>query len=156
MVAVMVCRDFGAQENKKCFLFFPHSICHKVMRPEKAMATHSSTLACGIPRSRSLVGYSPWGHKELDMTEWLSPVKAMVFPVVMYGCESWTIKKVETLKSRSVMSDSLQSHGLWVLQARILEWVASTYSRGLMLSNCDAGEDSWEFLGKQVDQTNQY
>ena len=23
------------------------------------------------------------------------PVKAMVFPVVMYGCESWTIKKGE-------------------------------------------------------------
>ena len=23
------------------------------------------------------------------------PVKAMVFPVVMYGCESWTVKKVE-------------------------------------------------------------
>ena len=22
-------------------------------------------------------------------------VKAMVYPVVMYGCESWTIKKVE-------------------------------------------------------------
>ena len=22
-------------------------------------------------------------------------VKAIVFPVVMYGCESWTIKKVE-------------------------------------------------------------
>ena len=22
-------------------------------------------------------------------------VKAMVFPVVMYGCESWTIKKIE-------------------------------------------------------------
>ena len=22
-------------------------------------------------------------------------VKALVFPVVMYGCESWTIKKVE-------------------------------------------------------------
>ena len=24
------------------------------------------------------------------------PVKAMVFPVVMYGCESWTIKKAST------------------------------------------------------------
>ena len=24
-------------------------------------------------------------------------VKAMVFPVVMYGCESWTIRKVEEL-----------------------------------------------------------
>ena len=23
-------------------------------------------------------------------------VKAMVFPVVMYGCESWTMKKVST------------------------------------------------------------
>ena len=25
----------------------------------------------------------------------LSYVKAMVFPVVMYGCESWNIKKAE-------------------------------------------------------------
>ena len=24
-------------------------------------------------------------------------VKAMVFPVVLYGCESWTIKKAELL-----------------------------------------------------------
>ena len=23
-------------------------------------------------------------------------IKAMVFPVVMYGCESWTIKKAES------------------------------------------------------------
>ena len=26
-------------------------------------------------------------------------VKAMVFPVVMYRCERWTIKKVEPLKN---------------------------------------------------------
>ena len=26
-------------------------------------------------------------------------VKAMVFPVVMYGCESWTIKKLSTKES---------------------------------------------------------
>ena len=56
---------------------------------------------------RSLVGYSPWGRKELDTTERLHflsfftlltkvhLVKAMVFPVVMYGCESWTVKKAE-------------------------------------------------------------
>ena len=25
-------------------------------------------------------------------------VKAMVFPVIMYGCESWTIKKAERLR----------------------------------------------------------
>ena len=28
-------------------------------------------------------------------------VKAMVFPVVMYGCESWTIKKAERQKSNA-------------------------------------------------------
>ena len=27
-------------------------------------------------------------------------VKAMVFPVVMCGCESWTVKKAECLKNR--------------------------------------------------------
>ena len=26
-------------------------------------------------------------------------VKAVVFPVVMYGCESWTVKKAELLKN---------------------------------------------------------
>ena len=36
---------------------------------EKEVATHSSILAWRIPFQRSLVGYSPLGHKELDMTE---------------------------------------------------------------------------------------
>ena len=39
-------------------------------------------------------------------------VKAMVFPVVMYGCESWTIKKAERQRIE------------------------------LMLLNCGVGEDS--------------
>ena len=38
-------------------------------------------------------------------------VKAMVFPVVMYGCENWTIKMAMS-ESRSVMLDSLQPYGL--------------------------------------------
>ena len=35
--------------------------------------------------------------KSKDITLWTKVhlVKAMVFPVVMYGCESWTIKKSE-------------------------------------------------------------
>ena len=36
---------------------------------EKAMATHSSTLAWKIPWVESVVGYSPWGRKESDTTE---------------------------------------------------------------------------------------
>ena len=35
------------------------------------MAPHSSTLAWKIPWWRSLVGCSPWGRWELDMTQWL-------------------------------------------------------------------------------------
>ena len=61
--------------------------------------------------------YSSWDHKKSD-TSWqlnkcvyINPklinmnlltkvhiVKAIVFPVVMYGCESWTIKKAEHLR----------------------------------------------------------
>ena len=36
---------------------------------EEGMATHSSILAWRIPWQRSLDGYSPWSHKEFDMTE---------------------------------------------------------------------------------------
>ena len=60
--------------------------------------------------------WSPWGHKELDMAEGRKVmtnldsifksrditlptkvylVKAMVFLVIMYGCERWTVKKAE-------------------------------------------------------------
>ena len=36
---------------------------------EKGMATNSSILASRIPWTEELAGYSPWGRKELDMTE---------------------------------------------------------------------------------------
>ena len=39
---------------------------------EKEMETHSSILAWKIPWTEESVGYSPWGHKELDTTEYLS------------------------------------------------------------------------------------
>ena len=39
---------------------------------EKEMAIHSSTLAGKSHGQRSLIGYSPWGHKESDTTELLA------------------------------------------------------------------------------------
>ena len=33
--------------------------------------------------------------KDITLPTKVCQVKAMVFPVVMYGCESWTIKKAE-------------------------------------------------------------
>ena len=36
---------------------------------EKEIATHYSILAREFHGQMSLVGYSPWGHKELDTTD---------------------------------------------------------------------------------------
>ena len=33
--------------------------------------------------------------RDITLLTKVHPVKAMVFPVVIYGCESWTIKKAE-------------------------------------------------------------
>ena len=33
--------------------------------------------------------------RDITLPTKVHPVKVMVFPVVMYGCESWTIKKAE-------------------------------------------------------------
>ena len=34
-------------------------------------------------------------NRDITLPTKVHLVKAMIFPVVMYGCESWTIKKVE-------------------------------------------------------------
>ena len=34
-------------------------------------------------------------NRDITLSTKVCPAKAMVFPVVMYGCESWTIKKAE-------------------------------------------------------------
>ena len=65
-------------------------------------------------------------------------VKAMVFPVVMYGCGSWTIKQAESesevAHSCTTLWDPMDCslpgssvHGIF--QARILEWVATAFSK---------------------------
>ena len=40
-----------------------------------------------IPWKRSPVGYSPWGHRELDMTEVTKHRAFMVFPAGVSGKE---------------------------------------------------------------------
>ena len=39
---------------------------------EQEMATPSSILGWRIPWTEEPGGYSPWGHKESDTTNWLS------------------------------------------------------------------------------------
>ena len=64
--------------------------------------------------------FTSWAKSEAHL------VKAMVFPVVMYGCEIWTIKKAEHQRT-----DTFE---LWCWQLTA---------------------DSWESLGQQGDQTSQ-
>ena len=35
--------------------------------------------------------------RDITLPTKVHPVKAIVFPLVVYGCESWTIKKAEEL-----------------------------------------------------------
>ena len=39
--------------------------------------------------------YSIFKSRDITLSTKVCLVKAMVFPVVMYGCESWTIRKAE-------------------------------------------------------------
>ena len=54
--------------------------------------------------------------KRRDIAKKVHLVKAMVFPVVMYGCKSWTIKKAEHRRIDvfycGVGEDSRESLGL--------------------------------------------
>ena len=63
-------------------------------------------------------------------------VKAMVFPVVMYGCESWTIKKVECGR--------IDAFELWCW--RRLSRVPWTYKEIQPVHS--KGDWSWVFIGR--------
>ena len=49
------------------------------------------TLPGKFQGQRNLVGYSPWGHKELDMTEWLSSHTAHMFLLKCTKCKLFSV-----------------------------------------------------------------
>ena len=48
-----------------------------------------------VPWKKSYHQLSILKSRDITLPTKVHPVKAMVFPVVIYGCESWTIKKAE-------------------------------------------------------------
>ena len=61
-------------------------------------------------------------------------VKAMVFPVVMYGCESWTVKKAEHRR--------IDAFELWCCRRLLrVPWTARR-------SNHSEGDQPWDFFGR--------
>ena len=63
-------------------------------------------------------------------------VKAMVFPVVMYGCEGWTIKKAERRR--------IDAFELWCWR-RLLESPLDCKESQPVHSE---GDQPWDFLGR--------
>ena len=63
-------------------------------------------------------------------------IKAMVFPVVMYGCESWTIKKAECRR--------IDAFGPWVLE-KTLE--SPLDCKEIQPAHPKA-DQSWVFIGR--------
>ena len=61
-------------------------------------------------------------------------VKAMIFPVVMYGCESWTIKRAECQR--------IDAFELWCWRRLLrVPWTARR-------SNHSKGDRPWVFFGR--------
>ena len=58
-------------------------------------------------------------------TKGLSSLKVMVFPVVMYGCESWTVKKTECQK--------IDAFELWCWRRRLrVPWTARRSNQSIL------------------------
>ena len=62
-------------------------------------------------------------------------VKAMVFPVVMYGCESWTIKNAEPRR--------IDAFELWCWRRLLrVPWTARRSNQSILK------DQSWVFIGR--------
>ena len=64
-------------------------------------------------------------------------VKAMVFPVVMFGCESWTIKKADCRR--------IDAFGLWCWRRLLrVPWTARRSNQSVR----SEGDQPWDFFGR--------
>ena len=76
------------KQGQTFFSWAPKSlqIVNAVMKGKKSFAPWKKS--CDKPNSVSK-------SRDITLLTKVCLVKAMIFPVVMYGCESWTVKKAE-------------------------------------------------------------
>ena len=87
MAAITICSGFWAPQNKICHCFH----CFPIYLPWSDETRH---LLLGRKAVTNL--HSILKSRDITLSTKVHLVKAMVFPVVIYGCESWTIKKAES------------------------------------------------------------
>ena len=78
---------------------------------------------------------STFKSRDITLSTKVRLVKAMVFPVVMYGCESWTVKKAE--------HPSIDAFELWCW--RTLESPLDCKEIQPVHSE---GDQPWDFFGR--------
>ena len=67
--------------------------------------------------------------RDITLPAKVHPVKAMVFPVVTYGCESWTIKKAERQK--------IDAFELWCWRRLLrVPWTARRSNQSILNEIC--------------------
>ena len=63
--------------------------------------------------------------RDITLSAKVHPVKTLVFPVVMYGCESWTIKKAE--------SQRIDAFELWCWRRLLrVPWTAKRSNQSIL------------------------
>ena len=88
--------DYGserAEQNQKTFKELQHLMKKPADTVKEAERTTSSQTESPFD--------IPIKSRDITLTTKVHLVKAMVFPLVMYGCESWTIKKAECQRTNT-------------------------------------------------------
>ena len=86
-----------------------HEIKRRLLLGRKAMTNLDSILK----------------SRDLTLPTKVRLVKAMVFPVVMYGCESWTVKKAECRR--------IDAFELWCWRRLLrVPWTARRYNQSIL------------------------
>ena len=88
---------------------------------EKEMTTHSSVFARKVMTNLDSIIKS----RGITLPTKVHLVKAMVFPVVMYGCKSWTVKKAECQRI-----DAFELR-CWRRLLRV-PWTARSYNQSIL------------------------
>ena len=82
----------GQQWKQKQILF---SLAPKSLQMVKAWCSHEIKRCLLLGRKVMTNQDSILKSRDITLSTKVSLVKAMVFPMVMYGCESWIVKKAE-------------------------------------------------------------
>ena len=135
MAAITICSDFGAPQNKvwPCFHCFP------IYLPWSSVANFiflDSEITADGDCSHEIKGQLLLGRKvmtnlgsifksrDITLPTKVCLVKAMVFPVVIYGCESWTVKKAERRR--------IDAFKLWCWRLLRVPWTARRSNQSIL------------------------